>query len=204
MKPTRLVVPLVAIALSAASASFAQESPAPPPDKVDMAAMMEKAKKFTQPGKNHELLRRFLGTWDTETRMMMPGNPPPEKGTMTCHWLIDGRWMLCESNGTMMGMPMKTAYIIGYDNFKQSYISAAMNGMDTAMIYSEGDLDPSGKALIMYGTLDEYLTGEHDKMVKSVFRFISDDEMKLEVHDLPIGETNTEVFEIRYRRHKGD
>ena len=46
------------------------------------------------------------------------------------------------------------------------------------------------------------MTGEHDKMVKSVWRFVSDDEMKLEVHDLPIGEDNTQVFEIRYRRRK--
>jgi hypothetical protein len=43
----------------------------------------------------------------------------------------------------------------------------------------------------MYGTLDEYLTGEHDKMVKSVWRFVSDDEMRLEVHDLAIGESNS-------------
>ena len=50
--------------------------------------------------------------------------------------------------------------------------------------------------------LDEYLTGEHDKMVKSVFRFVSEDEMKLEVHDLPIGESNTKVVEITYTRAK--
>ena len=52
----------------------------------------------------------------------------------------------------------------------------------------------------MYGTLDEYLTGEHDKMVKTIWRFISKDEMVMEVHDLHIGEKNTQVIEIRYTR----
>ena len=49
-------------------------------------------------------------------------------------------------------------------------------------------------------TLDEYLTGEHDKMVKYVWRFSSKDKMVLEVHDLPIGENNTKVLEISYAR----
>ena len=199
MRPLRSAALLLALAVSIVPASSAQEKP----EQVDMAAMMAQAKKWTQPGDAHKLLHRFLGTWDTETRLNMPGAPPPEKGTSTCRWLMENRWLQCEASGQMMGMPMKTGFILGYNNFKMSYVSAAINSFDTAMIYSEGDLDPSGKALLMYGTLDEYLTGEHDKMVKSVFRFVSDDEMKLEVHDLPIGESNTQVFEIRYRRQKG-
>lgn len=190
---------LLALAISITPSTLAQEKT----EKVDMAAMMERAKKFTQPGDAHKLLHRFVGTWDTETRITMPGaSAPPEKGTATCRWLIDGRWLQCDASGQMMGMPMRTSFILGYNIFKMSYVSSAINSLDTAMIYSEGDLDPSGKALLMYGTLDEYLTGEHDKMVKTVWRFISDEEMKLEVHDLPIGENNTKVFEIHYRHRK--
>jgi hypothetical protein len=55
----------------------------------------------------------------------------------------------------------------------------------------------------MYGTLDEYLSGEHDKMVKYVYRFVSADEIVFEVHDLPIGEVNTQVMEFRFTRKKG-
>jgi hypothetical protein len=200
MRPVRTpAVALLVASLSLAPSALAQQNP----EKVDMAAMMAKAKKYTQPGEEHKLLHRFLGSWDTEVRMTMPGTSnAPEKGTATCRWLMEGRWLQCDGSGTMMGMAMKTTFILGYNIFKMSYVSAAINSVDTIMIYSEGDLDPAGKALLMYGTLDEYLTGEHDKMVKSVWRFVSDDEMKLEIHDLPIGESNTQVFEIRYRRHK--
>jgi hypothetical protein len=52
------------------------------------------------------------------------------------------------------------------------------------------------------GTLDLYLTGEHDKLVKSVWRFVDADTLLLEVHDLPIGEVDTKVFEIKYTRAK--
>ena len=58
----------------------------------------------------------------------------------------------------------------------------------------------SKDALVTYGTIDEYLTGEHDKMVKYVWRFRGDDAMTFEVHDLPIGESNTKVVEVTFKR----
>ena len=171
------------------------------PTQSEMAAAMAKAKRFTQPGDPHKLLERFVGKWNTETRMFGMGKPtPPEKGTAEFSWLMPGRWLKSESRGTMMGLPAETFMIIGYDNFKQSYVSTHISSLDTAMTHAEGDMDPSGKALISYGTLDEYLTGEHDKMVKYVWRFQSPAQMVLEVHDLPIGENNAKVVEITFRK----
>ena len=171
------------------------------PSQSEMAAMMAKAKRFTQPGDAHKQLERFLGKWTTETRMFAIGKPtPPEKGTAEFSWLMPGRWLKSESTGTMMGLPAQAFMLIGYDNFKQSYVSTHVSSLDTAMTHAEGDMDPSGKALISYGTLDEYLTGEHDKMVKYVWRFPSPTQLVLEVHDLPIGETSTKVVEITFRK----
>ena len=166
-----------------------------------MAEMMQQARKYTEPGPNHEFLKRFVGTWDTEMRITMPGmGGEAEKGTAVFRWLIPGRWLAGETTGMIMGNPAETFLIFGYDNFKQSFVTAQVSSLDTALTTSEGDLDPSGNALITYGTLDEYLTGEHDKMVKYLWRFLSDDEMVLEVHDLPIGEKNTQVIELRFKR----
>jgi hypothetical protein len=169
--------------------------------RADMAAMMEKAKKYTQPGEHHKLLERFVGTWEVETRFFMNGQPtPPDKGMTVCGWLVPGRWLKAESTGTMMGRPSQAFMLLGYDNFKQSYVTTWVSSIDTAMTHSEGDVDPGGQALISYGTLDEYLTGEHDKMVKYVWRFVTKDRLVLEVHDLPIGEKNTKVVEFTYNR----
>lgn len=168
---------------------------------VDMAEMMARAKRYTEPSEHHELLKRFLGTWDTATRITMAGmGGEAEKGTTTFEWLVEGRWLRGSTTGTMMGIPLQSFLVLGYDNFKMSYVTAMVNSVDTALVTAEGDLDPGGKVLLLYGTLDEYLTGEHDKMVKYVWRFVSDDEIVLEVHDLPIGEHNTQVLELRYLR----
>ncbi len=190
------------LALTLASALSAAEPPKKPAEKVDMAQMMARAKQFTTPGPEHEQLRRFLGEWETETRVAMPG-ASPEKGTGRGRWLIEGRWLALEGEGTMMGRPARHFMILGYDRFKMSYVTAAVQSLDTALTTSEGDIDPRTGALLAYGTLDEYLTGEHDKMVKYVWRFPDDNTLRFEVHDLPIGETDTKVVEVTYRRRTG-
>ena len=176
-------------------------TPVTPPqdagDPADMAAMMKKMAEMTQPGEHHAFLERFVGDWTTSTSMMgMPGSP----GTASFSWLHEGRWLMQEWSGSMMGMQTAGSAIMGYDNMKMSFVVASCSTMDTALHHAEGDLTQHRDALILYGTLDEYLTGEHDKMVRTVWRFPSDDEMVMEIHDLAIGEDNTKVVEITYTR----
>ncbi len=166
-----------------------------------MAEMMKRAQKFITPGPHHAKLERFIGKWDTEWTVLHSGSRlPSSKGTAEFSWLFDGRWLEQRGSGALMGMPIEVFSIMGYDNFKQSYVTASVSTMDTALHTNEGDMDPSDKSLLAYGTLDEYLTGENDKMVKTVWRFVSADEMVMEIHDLPIGEKNTQVVEVKYTR----
>jgi hypothetical protein len=181
--------------------SHTQDPQPQDPQAKAMRDMMAKATQFTQPGKNHAQLERFLGKWSTELRFTMMGKQsPPERGTAEVSWVMPGRWLKLETSGSMMGIKAQTFQLLGYDNFKQSFVMTAINSVDTAMTHAEGDMDPGGKAMLLYGTLDEYLTGEHDKMVKYVWRFPSDDQMVLEIHDLPIGEQNTKVMEFHFTR----
>lgn len=173
------------------------EKPPQPPSAEDMAAMMAKMTKYTQPSEHHKMLERFLGKWNSETRITMAGaETPGDKGTSEATWLMEGRWLQSKGTGKMMGMPADLYMIIGYDNFKMSYVVTFISSIGTEMLHAEGDLDQYGKTLIMYGTLDEYLTGEHDKMCKYVWRFESDDKIVFEIHDLSIGEKNTKVVEV--------
>lgn len=197
------LVASIAIAFGAMGARGATVPQEAKPEQADYASMMAKAKKFIEPGKNHEILKRFIGKWDTELRFFMGDQAtPPERGTSECSWLMEGRWVKWEATGKMMGRPTRIFTIMGYDNFKMSFVATTVSSMDTAMNRTEGDMDPGGKLLISYGTIDEYLTGEHDKMVKTVWRFESDDKIVMEIHDLPIGEKNTKVLEFTYTRQK--
>ncbi len=168
-----------------------------------MADMMAKMAKYTRPGEKHEVLKRFLGAWDTEIRFTMGGPmSPPAKGRSECTWLHEGRWIQSKWTSPMMGMTIEGTSLMGYDLFKQSFVSTTVTTMDTAMNHNEGDLNQAGDVLLLYGTIDEYLDGQHDKMSKTVYRFLSEDEIVMEVHDFTIGEENTMVVQVTYKRAK--
>ena len=173
------------------------------PAQPDPAEMMKLFAKYTKVGEEHRLLERFIGEWDAESSMIMGDQRSTTKGSATFRWKVEGRWIESEVRSEMMGFPVVSHGWLGYDRFKMSYVMTSITSFDTAMNEAEGDLTPDGKALVMYGTLDEYLSGEHDKMVKYVYRFVSADEIVFEVHDLPIGEVNTQVMEFRFTRKKG-
>lgn len=192
---------MLSLLLLAAVFPARAQNPADKPKQVNLTEMMAAAKRFTQPSAHHKQLERFLGTWTTEMRITMGGGEgKPSMGELRCRWLMTGRWVECRGTGTMLGMPSEFFSVMGYDNFKMSYRVMMVSSIDTAMSTAEGDMTPDGKALITYGTVDEYLTGEHDKMAKYVWRFDSPDVIRMEVHDLPIGEKNTQVVSIKYTR----
>ena len=170
----------------------------------DPMAAFADAAKYLRPNDNHAWLGQFLGEWDTTTRLsMMPGQPPLEsRGKCTVRWLMEGRWLQSESEGSMMGLPVRSVSTLGYDNFKKKYVQSMVDSFQTCLLTAEGFRDQAGTALHLYGTLDEYLTGEHDKAVRYTLRLLSPDRYVLEVHDLAIGEANTKVVEVEYVRRK--
>ena len=88
---------------------------------------------------------------------------------------------------------------MGYDNYKKKYTGTWIDSLSTTKNDMEGLLDRSGKIIHFYGSMDEYLTGEHDKPVKYVLDFSGDDQIVFEVHDLAIG-ADSMVIQIRYTR----
>jgi len=166
-----------------------------------MQAAMAKMMEFTQPGELHEVLGRFVGEWDTVTRFTMGGaTSPGAKGSATTTWLHPGRWIQTSWTSPMMGMKIDGTSLMGYDNFKKSFVATTVSTMDTAMNHTEGDLNRDGSVLLLYGTIDEYLDGQHDKMSKTVYRFVDEDKILMEVHDFTIGEENTQVVEVEFTR----
>jgi hypothetical protein len=167
-------------------------------------ALMEE---MSTPGAAHEFLDRFVGEWDIEMRMWMMGpDAPPTKttGTSTFEWTLDRHWVKSSFEGVLMGRPMAGMGVMGYDNFKKKYVAMWVDSASTMMNTAEGLLDRTGDVLTYYGTMDEYLTGEHDKTVKWVYEFTDDDSFTFEIHDLGIVPGETRVIEVAYTRKPKD
>lgn len=209
----RIASLILAVASGAAWPFFTVQDPERPqdpkndqayelPSPEDQQAMFQRWQEVCTPGKRHEALQRFLGEWESELAIfMMPGAPPmTSKGKARGTWLAEGRWLRFESEGNVMGQENRGFTMIGYDNYKQKYVSAQVDSTTTALLSAEGNFDQTGDLLMMFGLMDEPMTGEHDKLVKYQWRFLDADHIVLEVHDLPIGETKTKVVEVKYSR----
>ena len=184
----------------------AQESDAPATgvhDVPDMDAIMKMWEEVSTPVEQHQRIGEHVGSWETKTTMWMdPENPTVTTGSAEIKWVLGGRFLQHEASGEMMGKPFSGLGYTGYDIYNKKYVSFWIDNSSTAMYTMEGGFDQSGKVLSMYGKMDEWITGERDKNVKYVIRFISPDAFSFEVHDLAIGETNTKVVEIDYTRKK--
>jgi len=184
-----------------------KEEPKQPPE-IDQQEMMKLWMKVATPGKPHKLLQSAVGKWTTTSKMWMAGPDGPvtdSKGTAEFTSILGGRFIMHQTKGELFGMPYEGLGLMGYDNYKKKYIMSWIDSSGTAMHTAQGTLDRTGKVITFYGTMDEFLTGEHDKAVKYVLRLVDDDKHIFEIHDLGIVDgkkENTMVVQITYDRKK--
>jgi hypothetical protein len=74
-------------------------------------------------------LDSFVGTWDTEGEVRVPGGPPVKfKATDTYEWLPGGYFMLHRFDAHMPEGNVQGIEVIGYDEGSKSY---SMNSFDS-------------------------------------------------------------------------
>lgn len=114
---------------------------------VDMAAMMAEMMKLATLGPEHKALAEIEGSWEQTYRFRM--GPDAEwtdgTGTSTAELVLDGRYILEQTDMSFMGMPMKGMHLLGFDNMKQEYISLWADTMSTWWITARGKAGPDGK-----------------------------------------------------------
>jgi len=182
---------------------LAPQNPNQPPS--DMKAAMERWEKACEVKPQHKRLGSLVGKWDVTMRMWMggPGSKPMEsKGSSEVKWLVENKWVEGKTSFTMMGMPITTNMILGYDGYKQRYVASYVDSHQTDLRTALGLFTQDDKDLILYGHMDEPMTPESDKIVKYAYRNFGQDTWTFEVHDMMIGESNTKVLEFEYARKK--
>ena len=110
----------------------------------------DQKREMPKPGKQHEALKYFEGTWDTAAKFQEPGKPPMEsKGSETATYGMGGFWLTYEYKGEMMGKPFTGHGAMGYDQQKQKYVGVWIDSTKSGLFTSEGTADPDGKRFTM-------------------------------------------------------
>jgi len=121
------------------------EQPAGMPSPEEMQKMMEAA----TPGPMHAHLMKAVGTWDGKVKHWMDRNAPPQESTCVSVFssVMDGRYLKCEIQGDMAGMPFKGLGYYGYDNAAKQFQSTWIDNLGTGIMVGTGELSPDKKTM---------------------------------------------------------
>ena len=193
------------LTLTVSNQSFSQEKKKSAKKMPSEEEMMKRWQESMTPGAQHKMLEESVGTWDAEVKMWMKGptgEPMISKGTSEQKMVLGGRNLQQDFTGEMMGQTFTGIGLTGYDNFKKKYVSFWIDNMSTGMSTMDGALDKDGKSVTMWGKMDEPATGQKDKKVKYVTRFVDKNTQIFETYDVTSFGDKKPIMEITYKRKK--
>ena len=159
--------------------------------------MMAEIMKLATPGPNHELLKKFVGSWTTVTRMWTgPGEPQSSEGTAECSLILGGRFVKQEFKGTFMGNPYEGYGLTGYDNKKGRYITNWVDVLGTGFFASDGTYDAAAREMTFKGAMD--LVGPPIPY-RMVNKLVDDNSYVFSMYEMREGK-EVKSMEITYRR----
>mgnify|MGYP001269884827 CR=1 FL=1 len=169
----------------------------------DMDKGMQAWEESAKLGEPHEYLGKSLGEYDVVMRMWMDpsGAPMESKGTAKRYWKIEGRWLMEDLKGEVMGQPYQGFGITGWDNTRKQFVTTWSDNMSTSLMVARGSISADMKTMTMIGEMDEPMTGEIGKavMYKSIEK--SPDVQVFQAYEILYGEP-VKVMEIEYTRKK--
>lgn len=151
----------VAVALTLAASQLASAARQPEKDVKKQAPAgqpdMEEMMKLGQPGEQHKMLAKWVGTWDCSASFTMPG-PDGKVETMESTGVakftseLDGRWIRQDFKGQFGPEEFSGIGFNGYDNAKKKFVASWIDSSTTQMMTMTGDYDAATKTLTMRGT----------------------------------------------------
>ena len=151
------------------------------------------AQEMPKPGKEHELLKKLEGTWDTT--MNVGGKD--EKGTTTYKMELGGFWLCSTMEAEMLGQKWTGKGTEGYCPIKKKYITVWTDSMGPSPVIMEGTYDADKKTMTQTGEGPD-MEGKMTKY-KSVTEHTDADTMKMSMYT---GDAKEPMFTVTYKRKK--
>lgn len=162
-----------------------------------MARMLKLGEELATPNENHLFLKKLTGEWITTSSLM---EMPAEVGTSTNEMIFGDRFLESSYGGTFMGVEYTGRMTVGFDNYKNKFVAVFIDTLGTSMRTAEGMLDHTKRSLSLWGSMDEWMTDEHDKPVLYRYTVIDQDHFDLEIHDLGMTPRDTRVITVNFTR----
>lgn len=184
---------------TAAADAASQTEPAAGQMNAEMQAMMEAWQKASTPGPQHaQLAEHFVGSWDAQTSVWMDPSAPPmtSTGTEVTTAEFDGRHVVSEFKGSMMGQPFTGHAVTSYDNTTGRYLVNWIDSMSTGQFHAQGECDPASKSYTFTGEMPDMMQPGTSIPIRQVIRIEDADHHVMEWYETRDGqEVKTMVIE---------
>jgi hypothetical protein len=138
----------------------AVDCPEPDMNSPQMAEIQTKMMALMGPGPEHEILAKMAGSWEGQLTMFMPGMSPISTAvSQSSELILGGRFCRGTQTGNMMGMPVESIVMLGYDRRHEVYTLVGFDTMGTYYITANGKYDAASKTIKLSGKDDEPIGG---------------------------------------------
>lgn len=171
---------------------------------VDSATTMKAWMEYATPGKMHEMMASWNGTWTGEITSWMSEGATPSKSTTTAvnSMVFGGRYQSSHHTSSFDGMPFEGMSWLGYDNSKKIFVSTWVDNMGTGMMNMSGPWDEATKTITLTGKQTDPARG-NDCTVRETFKIIDDNNQLMEMYGPdPMTGKEFKTMEIKLTRKK--
>ncbi|MEX2142930.1 MAG: DUF1579 domain-containing protein [Pirellulales bacterium] len=132
-----------------------------------------------QPTKEHELLKKFVGEWESTAEAVAGPNMP----AMTCKGrtsarMLGGFWVVIEGETDMMGMKIEAVQTIGYDPAKKKYVGTWVDSMFNHKWDYTGAVDAAGMKLTLEAEGPNFMADGKLTKFRDIYEFKSADQIE--------------------------
>jgi hypothetical protein len=137
---------------------------------------------LAQPGPEHKMLEKMVGTWDQTVKLWMkPGAEPSEmKGKSVNKMILGGRFLQSNVTGGEGEMKMEGLNLMGYDRRHKKFTTVGFDTWGTYYVTGAGPYNEETKSIVMYGEDEEPTAGITQKY-DIIVRLIDNDTYITEV-----------------------
>ncbi|MEZ6197067.1 MAG: DUF1579 domain-containing protein [Planctomycetota bacterium] len=149
------------------------------------------------PGPEHAMLMKGVGTWNVKAKFFMGPDAPPMESTATdTVRAVGGFWTVGDYRSEFMGMPFHGVSMVGYDPHAGEFLSTWADSMMPNFFYLRGNID--GDTMVLKGeAYNPQAGGKAMYTIKD--RFVSDDEHHMSMY-MDCGGHEMQLFEMVYTR----
>lgn len=170
----------------------------------DSAEMFAKWMKMSEPAEQHAHFKRAVGKWKTQMRIWQDPDAPPSEVSGTCEFelILGGRFLQQKCAWPeFMGKTLEGLGLEGYDRYRKQYTSVWLDNMNTSVSTMTGTCSKNGLSCMYFGHMDEPMTGEVGKNVKSTYETINMNKTVFKMFDaVRLGSEWSRIMEIEYHR----